>query len=116
MKRLEDMTFGQRAALTVVICLVILFALALFGYLTGGWDNADAAPYEQSPYDARIIELEREAIEAAFQEHVRKLYSVWMAEPANPESARRVGRGASNGRKAYIDAMGAIDLRAPKRH
>jgi hypothetical protein len=116
MKRLEDMTFGQRAALTVVICLVILFALALFGYLTGGWDEADAAPFDASPYDARIAEIEREAVDAAFAEHVRKLYGVWMADPGNVEAPRRAGKGAQNGRRAYIDAMGAIDLRAPQRH
>jgi hypothetical protein len=111
MKRLEDMSIGHRVALTVVIVLIILFALALCGYLTGGWDNADAAPTEASPYDTRLAELDREAIEAAYGEHIRKLYSVWMADPGNPESARRVGNGARNGRRAYIDAMIAVDQR-----
>jgi hypothetical protein len=120
MKSFPQMTFGQRFALTVVICLVILFALALFGYLTDRWDDipyglASAESYPgHSRYDQRIAQLEREAIEQAFQEHVRKLYSVWMGDPSNPESARRAGVGARNGRKAYIDAMTAIDIRAPQ--
>ena len=116
MKRLEDMSIGHRVALTVAIVLVILFALALSGYLSGRWDEAGAAAIEASPYDARIAELEREAIEAAFQEHVRKLYSVWMADPSNAEAPRRAGKGAANGRRAYIDAMTTIDQRAPQRH
>jgi len=35
MKMLDDLSIGQRTMLTVVIVLVILFALALFGFLTG---------------------------------------------------------------------------------
>jgi len=32
------MNAGQRFALAMAIVLAILFALALIGYLTGGWD------------------------------------------------------------------------------
>ena len=34
------MSFGQRAMLTVAICIIILLALALFGFFSGAWDDA----------------------------------------------------------------------------
>ena len=34
----DGMTLGNRIALTIVIVLVILFAIAAFGYFTGGWE------------------------------------------------------------------------------
>jgi hypothetical protein len=40
------MTFGQRFLLTLIIVIIILFALAAFGYFSGGWDapaNNDGA-------------------------------------------------------------------------
>ena len=42
MKSLHDMSTGERIALTVVIVLVILFALAFIGWISGGWDEAPA--------------------------------------------------------------------------
>lgn len=43
MPRLKDLSIGHRIALTVIIVLVIVFALALYGYLTGGWDVTDVS-------------------------------------------------------------------------
>jgi len=33
------MTYGQRFLLTLIIVLIILFAMAAFGYFTGGWEG-----------------------------------------------------------------------------
>jgi hypothetical protein len=41
-KQLEDISIGHRIAITVIIVLAILFALALYGYLTGGWEATNA--------------------------------------------------------------------------
>jgi len=42
--RLEDMPIGQRIAVTFVVVFLALIFLALWGLLTGGWDQADSAP------------------------------------------------------------------------
>ena len=110
-------TFAGRFALTLFIVLAVLFALALFGYLTGGWEEtakAEQASPPPSVYDRRIAEIDREAIEGAYREHNQKLYSVWMSDPSHAEAPARAGRGARNGRKAYIDAMTAVDKRSPQ--
>jgi hypothetical protein len=113
MKSLEQMTFGQRFALTVVICLVILFALALFGYLTGGWDEAGAqgAPVAPSKYDDRIDDLERQALDEAFKKHVGQLYSIWVTDNYQPKFPPRAIVGMRNARDAYIRSMDAIERR-----
>jgi hypothetical protein len=113
MKRLEDMSLGQRAMLTVAICIIILLALALFGYLSGGWDEAGAqgAPVAPSKYDDRIGELETQAIEEAFKQHIMKLYSIWVTDNYQPKFPPKAIVGARNARDAFIRSMDAIERR-----
>jgi len=113
MKPLEQMTFGQRFALTVAICIIILLALALFGYLTGGWDEAGAqgAPVAPSKYDDRIDELERQAIDDAFKKHIAQLYTIWVTDNYQPRIPPKATVGARNARDAYIRSMDAIERR-----
>jgi hypothetical protein len=114
MRDLQDMSLGHRIVLTVVICVIILFALALCGYLTGGWDEAGAAPevsVAPSKYDARIGELEKEAIEAAFKQHIGQLYKIWVTDQYQPKFPPKAIVGARNARDAFIRSMDAIEER-----
>jgi hypothetical protein len=112
MRNLEDLSIGHRIALTVIIVLVILFALALFGYLTGGWDvEAQGAPVVPSKYDEQIDELERQALGEAFKKHVGQLYSVWVTDNYQPRFPPKAIVGMRNARDAYIRGMEAIDRR-----
>ena len=38
MKHIADMTTGERVGVTLAIVLVILFALAFIGWISGGWE------------------------------------------------------------------------------
>ena len=42
MKQPGELTIGQRILLTLLIVLVIIFALAFLGWATGRWDEAPA--------------------------------------------------------------------------
>jgi hypothetical protein len=106
MRNLEDMSLGHRIAITVVIVLAILFALALFGYLTGGWD-AEAQVVPPSKYDKHIAELDRAAIDEAYKEKIIALFQTWLSDPS--EQPSRAVKGAQNARRAYIGAMQAIE-------
>lgn len=58
MKRLEQMSLGHRIALTVVIVLAILFALALYGFLTGAWqDQSKVSQFELASKERTTIGL-----------------------------------------------------------
>jgi len=120
-KRLEDMTLGQRIMLTLVIALVILFALALVGWSTGGWnigsdDYYRVASAEEgltvSKYDERIEQLDREAAENAYRSQIEHLFTVWMKDSTGQPA--RAATGAQYARKAFIDVMKAIEERAAK--
>lgn len=122
MKQLEDMTFGQRILLTLVIALVILFALALVGWSTGGWnissDEYFVASAEEgltvSKYDELIERLDKEAAENAYRSQIEHLFAVWMKDSTG--QPQRAATGAQYARKAFIDVMKAIEERAAKLH
>jgi len=66
-------------------------------------------PYEVSEYEADLLKLEREAIDAAFQAKITQLWTVWMSDERG-QPARAVN-GASQARKAYVASRHAIDRR-----
>jgi hypothetical protein len=117
MPRLEDLPIGKRIALTFIIVLVILFALALYGYLTGGWDVEAAptptpeTPMAPSKWDDEIEELEKQALGEAFKKHIMQLYSVWVTDNYQPRIPPKATVGARNARDAYIRSMEAIETR-----
>lgn len=105
----DELSIGERIAVTFLIVLAILFALALFGYLSGRWDDAQAQaqPLPPSKYDERIKELDKEGVENAYREQIEHLFSTWMKD-STQQPARAVA-GARNARKAFIGAMNEIE-------
>jgi len=109
MRPLTEMSFGQRFALTIVICLVILFALALFGYLTDGWDRAEGKVEvgcidETQRENIRAIMLK--AADRGLEENVVHLFDIWVRDP-NTEQPKRAQVGANNAVNAHIRARKA---------
>ena len=116
----EEITFGQRILLTIVIVLVILFALALMGWISGGWDEAPAAPATPVPMcsdepgiNDKLNEIAFEALESAYRGHIQNLFMVWMKDP-NAAAGHRAGQGVKNGAVAYLHARkGILDWNIP---
>jgi hypothetical protein len=108
LRNLQDMTIGQRVVLTFLIVLVVLIALALFGYLTGGWD-VQAEPrlpldlYEGIPLDAQLLPIDRKALEQAYHNHVVKLFTVWLTDGAKDATHFRNGLRISRGAYQLAD-------------
>ena len=95
--------------LTIIIVLVILFALAAFGYFTGGWDEAVGAPLPPSKFDKELIAVDKEAIKEAYRNQVVHLFSVWMKD--EHDQPRRALVGINQARRAYIESMTALEKR-----
>jgi len=107
--RLEDMTVGQRFLLLIIIVLVILFALAAFGYFSGGWDTAQGKGFLEpppSPYDDTMRAIEMEAIEEAYRDRLVALFVIWMKDDSG-QPARAI-QGARKARHAFIAVMNEI--------
>ena len=102
---LADLSIGQRIILTFIIVLVILFAFALAGWITGGWDEAPAAPasFEISAFDQRLAELEHTALDDAYMQRVHLLFRNWLDDSHGQPDRMIVGMGKA--RKAYNEAM-----------
>jgi len=62
-----------------------------------------------SKYDKHLFELDRQAIDVAYKEHVQQLFATWMKD-ATGEPARGA-EGVRRARRAYIGAMEAIEKR-----
>ena len=109
MKLWRELSIGERIAVTFMIVLALLLALALFGYLMGGWDDAEAQPLAASKYDKRIAELDREAIDAGYRDKIEALFTTWLSDPTGQPA--RATKGVQNARRAYIAAMTEIERR-----
>jgi hypothetical protein len=119
MKPLEDMTIGHRIALTFVIVLVILFALALVGFLSGRWDEAPAAEplklFSAHPAGICGDEHMHEEIRAimlgglngALQDRAQSLLEVWLKDDTG--QPRRAANGLFQAINAYVVARVSIE-------
>jgi hypothetical protein len=120
---LNDLSLGTRIALTFVIVLIILFSLALFGFFTGAWDQAQGTPGWAaedrgaageppiSKFEEHLLALDHEALDKAYKDHIGLVFGVWMKGPSDPDSPRRAGLGARNARAGYEKSMLAIEAR-----
>ena len=113
------MTIGQRIALTFVIVLVILFALAFIGWIGGGWDQAPAAPSreialcsDESGINNQVNEIAFRALDKSLEQQISNLFIVWMKDDTG-QPARAVV-GVKQAVFAYIHArQGILDWNVP---
>jgi len=110
MTPLEQHSIGKRIAITFIIVLVVLLLLALIGWLSGGWDEAKSEalpPRVATKWDARILELDVEALDRAYVENSVRLFAVWMKD--DHDQPRRMLVGLTQSRKAYNAARDRIE-------
>jgi hypothetical protein len=114
MTPLEDISIGRRIVLTILIVIVVLILMAVFGYLTGRWEEAGAAAVDDPPiskHEGHLLELDREALDKAYKDHIGLVFGVWMKGPSDPSAPHRAGLGARNARAGYEKSMDKIELR-----
>jgi len=110
---LGELTVGQRFLLTIIIVLVILFAMAAFGYFTGGWEaqgeQAEPQLYGDTPLDAVVIRLDKRALDQAYENRVMRLWEVWISPTTR--DATSFTNGLKIARARYAEAAAAIGRR-----
>lgn len=117
MKLLEDMSIGSRVAVTIGIVLAILFALALFGYLTGSFDSAQGAAKYEIPerFQRELIDLDRISLNAAYTNHVDHLFRTWVSQISNlGHEPSRITTGLSHLHQAWVTAAEELEKREQK--
>jgi hypothetical protein len=92
----------------LIVCIAAAVIAFLIGYLTSS-PAQERPPYIVSKFEPRLLELERKAIDEAFEKKITSLWTVWMSDD-NGQPARAI-RGAAQARKAYIASMQELDRR-----
>lgn len=119
--KFENISIGNRVAITVVVVLAILFALALYGYLTGAWDEYAAQRsggfFDLASAESQKVELETcmdektreqirgvmlEALDASLKTHIEHVFEVWLRDDRGQPGRARTG--VAQGIKAYLGA------------
>jgi hypothetical protein len=113
------MTFGQRFFLTLIIVIVLLFALAAIGYFTGNWNEDESARpgyglasaetrpelCMDSDTRERVRRLMFEALDNSLREKIESLFAVWLRDAT--DQPRRAQTGMNSALRAYVGARGA---------
>lgn len=99
-------------ALGLLTCLLSIF-LVFFLASSQSASAPTQAPYPTllpaSEHDGRLLVLDKEAIEAAYREHVQRMYSGWMKDETGQPT--RALTGVRQAQRAYIESMSAIKKR-----
>ena len=131
MRSLNDLTIKERIVATVIIVLAALFGLALWGWLTGGWDqysaNGPLFELESSssrnvrlgaqeplypddiPVDEKLLHLDERALDEAYHQQLLLLFSVWLKDQAGDTT--RFNNGLRIARRAYHTVAERLDAR-----
>jgi hypothetical protein len=97
-----------RARIVIALVAILLASLIL-------WSAAEGETQEQEPpisqYEDHLLKLDREALDIAYKEHIKLVFSIWMKDPTDPNSSRRAGNGARNARAGFEKSVQAVERR-----
>jgi hypothetical protein len=110
---LEDLTIGRRFLLMLGIVLGILFAIALIGYLTGRWDEAEGQAITEyvvpERFKADVLALDHRALDDAYMSQAQHLFRTWITDRLHDPSG--IDKGLSRARQGYAIARERIEKR-----
>lgn len=102
---------GARRAIAVFISIVVIvIIMAIYGCVRDA-DHAEGAEqlYRGVPLDEHLLELDKKALELAYQDHLKLLFSVWLKDGISV--ADRINKGLRTSREAYGIAAARIEER-----
>jgi hypothetical protein len=108
MKHVEN-SIATRIITTIIIIIVVLFVLFIIGLFTR---EVEGQSIPQSKWDARMLELDKLALDDAYRTQLGLLFSVWLKD--DPADISRISRGLNNARRAYVAAADKIAQREAK--
>jgi hypothetical protein len=112
-KPLQELSLGNRIALTFAIVVIVLLLLACIGFLSGRWEAQSEEQieiYAGVPIDRKFLELDKKALDDAYSKHLLLLFDVWL-KSGDAEGAKRFSNGMRIARTAYAAASREITKR-----
>jgi hypothetical protein len=89
--------------------LAAIIAWAVWALWISARGEPRPEPFQPSPYDAKLIALDKQALDEAYRTQLAKLFGVWMGDEHN--QPQRAMTGAARARRAYIAVMREIEER-----
>jgi predicted glutamine amidotransferase len=114
--RLEDLSIGMRIVVLIAISLIVLFVLFILGMFSVEGGRSEAQGQEQIeiyagvPIDRKFLELDKKALDDAYNKHLLLLFDVWL-KSGDVDGARRFSNGMRIARGAYAAASREITKR-----
>jgi hypothetical protein len=110
MKPLEDLSIRARIILVLAIIFGALLLVYIVGSFTQGAESEESAQlYQGVPVNEHLLRLDKEALEIAYKEHLKLLFSVWLRDDIS--TVHRINNGLRNARRAYEHAAEQIEKR-----
>ena len=99
----------QRVLLAIAIVIAVLLLLFGISRLIGEDAAAQAIVIKPTPWDARMIELDREALDEAYKDVITHLFEVFVRGDADQPGRTIIG--GAKARRSYIQVREALDRR-----
>jgi hypothetical protein len=97
------------AALAFAIAVALTCLLLLLAEDASGQAKRQSAEAPPSKYDAKMLALDKIALDDAYRTQLELLFSVWLKD--DPADVSRISRGLANARRAYAHAAEQIEKR-----
>jgi hypothetical protein len=104
---LQDWPSWMRGLLVIAVTVVLIILLLLFLPDASGEVKQDSIL--SGKYEARFVELEKEATDEAYREQIIRLYGIWLRDETG--QPHRALTGARQARSAYARIMDALEKR-----
>jgi hypothetical protein len=95
-------------ARVLVVVLAAALAVLLLFFVSGG-EGAPVLEPPPSKWDTHLLELDRQALESAYHDQMKLLFSVWLKDDV--KALERVTNGFRIARHAYAAAASRIEKR-----
>ena len=97
---------AKRAIATFIAIVVIVIIMAIYCCVRDDSQAADEQLYQGVPLDAHLLELDKKALELAYQDHLKLLCSGWLKDDVSV--VHRINTGLRRAREAYGQAASRI--------
>jgi hypothetical protein len=104
----EDEDWFHRLARALAAIVIAIGIAAILIYAAEG-QQREVELYKGVPFDAHLLALDKVALEKAYEQHLARLWNVWLSDGA--KEASRISAGLLIARTAYRQAAEQISKR-----
>jgi hypothetical protein len=109
MKPLAELSLPQRIALAAGIVALVVIVLILISWLANADAQSNDDLYGDIAFDPKLLVLDKQALNEAYQEQIKHLFSIWVK--GQVKGTTEITNGIRIARRAYGVANNQIEKR-----